>query len=179
MRWIDRKIDEFIRRVRDNPNPAQSPITVGPPNDPTYHRYFVFRRNRWLNFYLHCFHHDDEEHLHDHRAFNISILLQGSYFEERFLWSPVEGYALPPTDRRTVRRLMVRFPSTPHRVVLHRVQGRPVPVWSLFIKLPDVRDWGFWCPGNSSARWVPWQRYAATNNPNDPRYGQPGAGCGG
>lgn len=170
MRWFDRKIDQFIRRIRDNP--AQTPITVGPPDDPTYHRYFVIRRNRWLNFYLHCFHHDDEEHLHDHRAANISILLQGGYFEERFIWRPVEGYPLPPTTRFQVqsRRILFRRPSTPHRVVLYRdSEGRPIPVWSLFIKFPDVRNWGFWLPG---ALWVPYTEYVADPDPNSSGYGR-------
>lgn len=188
MNWLDRRIDNFIRRIRDNPNTKKIPI--GPnPDDPTYWRYFVIRRNRFLNLYLHNFRQDDEEHLHDHRMLNISFPLQGDYFEERFVCKPTPGYPLPDTRRIPVRnrRPFIRLPSTPHRVVLRRDDaGNPLAMWSLFIGFPHTRDWGFWCPGkprtperSSQCHWVPWQQYVTPeSHPENVGYGQAGQGCG-
>ncbi len=188
MTWLERKIDDWILRVSDDS--AVHRIPVGPdPEDPTYWRYFIVPRNRFLNFYLHNFRHDDEEHLHDHRMINISILLKGRYFEERFQWMPEDGYSLPPTERKLVKRFIVRLPSTPHRVVLERdVEGSSIAVWSLFIGLPQVRQWGFWCPGwvgwaetgkyqRAKARWVQWDSYVSIADPLHPGYGKAGRGC--
>ncbi len=178
MTWLDRKIDEFITRIRD----TKPRIPIGPVDDPTYWRWFVIPRNRFLNIYLHNFLHDDEQHLHDHRAMNISILLQGFYNVERFLWTPEVGQPLPKTDiiHRPNHSWIFRLPSWPHRVMLLRYNGKPVPSWSLFIKFPDVREWGFWCPGNvaTGCRWLPWQQYVAGTDPTAIGYGQVGKGCG-
>lgn len=182
MRWLDKRIDGFIRRIRDDPERDKNKIFIGNPGEPTYWRWFVLPRNRVFNVYLHNFLKDDDHDLHDHRASNITIILQGWYYEERFVYPPQAGQPLPPTYRRRVRRLVpfFRLPETPHRVVLRRdTDGEPVPCWSLFIKLPDVRDWGFWCPGvgKVSAKWKPWQEYAATRDASAGIYGIKGKGC--
>lgn len=182
MSWLASRADVFIRWVRDHPKTEKIP--VGPNiEDPTYWRYFVIRRNRWLNFYLHNFHHDDEENLHDHRAANISFILQGSYYDQRFIERPLEGLPLPSLVKhfRPQYSLTFRLPSTPHRVVLPRDDsGREVPCWSLFIKFSDIRDWGFWCAGNRRmcAFWRPFEQYVASTNPTGIGYGQRGRGCG-
>lgn len=184
MTWLEQRIENLIKRIINDPNTKRIPI--GPNiHDPTYWRWFVWPRNRWVNAYLHNFRHDDDEHLHDHRAFNISFLLQGRYFEERFIRKPREGYPLPEIRKRLMPRIIMRLPATPHRIVLDRdVEGREVRIWSLFIKFPDVRDWGFWCPGlprtperSSQCRWVPWQQYVQGLDPTAVGYGQRGAGC--
>lgn len=180
MNWLQSRIDDFIRSVRDDPK--RKPIAVGDQNNPTYWRWFVIPRNRFINVYLHNFLKDDEEHLHDHRAANISFRLQGCYFEERFVCRPQPGQPLPPTIRRFQRHhsLTFRLPSTPHRVVLLRDdEGQPIPCWSMFIKFPDVREWGFWCPGlrGRFSSWRHWTKYAAVADPNHPYYGKPGARC--
>lgn len=180
MKWLARRIDDFIRSVRDNPKTEKIP--VGPVDDPTYWRYFVIKRNRWLSLYLHNFRHDDEENLHDHRAVNISWILQGSYYEERFIERPLRFLPLPSLTRRFRPQysITIRLPSTPHRVVLPRnLEGRPMPCWSLFIKFPDVRNWGFWCPGKTgtSAFWRPYEKYVSLDDPTAVGYGQRGRGC--
>jgi len=175
MNWLDRKIDEFIRRIRDTkPN-----IPVGPLEDPTYIRYFVIKRNRWLNLYLHHWRHDDAQHHHDHRAHNLSIILQGSYSEERFVRRPRQGQPLPETYQVQLSKWRPKFrlASTPHRVLLNRnSDGVLVHAWSLFIKLPDIRDWGFWVnvgsPSNV-ALWIPWRSYTAGDDPEGVGYGKP------
>jgi hypothetical protein len=178
MTWIDRKIDQFICSIRDS---NRLKIPIGPVDDPTYWRWFVIPRNRFLNIYLHNWRHDDAQDLHDHRAANISIILQGFYSEERFLWTPEEGQPLPKTDfiYRPNHSITFRLPSRPHRVILFRFNGKPVSCWSLFIKFPDVREWFFWCPGNTTtgARRVPWQQYVAGHDPTGIGYGQVGKGC--
>lgn len=223
MKWLDRKIDDFIRRVRDA-NPVgvdpKNPIAIGgkkvligdPPqpgagsNDvgaafkienPTYWRWYVWPRNRFINCYLHNFLRGDEEDLHDHRMINISVVLSRiGYREELYLHMPASGMPLPGTYMKRIEfmRPRVRLPSTPHRVVLWKADGKPIPIWSLFIGFPHWRDWGFWCPGKllpasnvdsqqqyrrSGARWVPWEEYVLGDDPTSSDYGTKGAGCDG
>jgi hypothetical protein len=175
MNRLDRWIDNFIRHVRD----TKPKIPIGPdPENPTYWRFFVIPRNRWLNLYLHSWHGDDPQHHHDHRAANISFLLTGPYSEERFIRYPREGLPLPNTKIVNTLKLLprFRFAATPHRVVLFRdAAGEPKTCWSLFIKFPDTRDWGFWTPTGplGTAKWIPWQQYTQGDDPTGLGYGQP------
>lgn len=192
MKWFDRKMQEFITAIRDS---DRKPISVGDDlKNPTYWRWFVWPRNRFLNLYLHNFLQDDAHDLHDHRMINISFILQGSYFEERFIRKPVLKQRLPPTNRRLRPQysLTFRLPATPHRVVLLRdAEGRPIPSWSLFLGFPQWRNWGFWCPGtlpafnvrtreqySTGAHWRPHEKYAMSADPTGRDYGRKGAGCG-
>jgi hypothetical protein len=93
-------IDKFIHRVRTRGNV----VGIGFADDPTYHRYFVIPRNRFLNVYLHRFRHSDFEHLHDHRMANISIILKGYYYEQRFVKQPIAGEPLRILARSSLRR---------------------------------------------------------------------------
>jgi len=175
MNWLDRKIDDFIRHVRD----TKPKIPIGPnPEDPTMWRYFVIRRNRWFNMYLHYIRGDDPDHLHDHRMLNISFPLDGGgYFEERFVRRPREGLPLP--EKKTIfvseRRPKFRLPATPHRIVLRRNEdGLPIPGWSLFIGFPHWRNWGFWTDLGAlrTAKWFPWNTYThGSEDPTSSGYG--------
>jgi hypothetical protein len=174
--FLYRAINTFIHHVKDNPRFHRIPI--GGEADPTYWRYFVLPCNPFFNVYLHNFLKDDEENLHDHRMMNVTIVLQGGgYYEERFIRKPRAGRPLPATRHRFVPEMcpFPRLPSTPHRVVLRRAAGHPIPVWSLFIGLPHVREWGFWCAGEGTARWVPYDRYVASPDPIGPS--KVGLGC--
>ena len=179
MKWLDRQIDNFIRYVRDSGRFKRIPIGPGGAADPTYWRYFVIPRNRFLNIYLHRFLKDDEEDLHDHRMLNITCILQGSYFEERFAWRPCEGYPLPSTKLIPVeqRRLFARLPTTPHLVVLKRdSDNRSIPIWSLFIGFPQIRTWGFWVRDSDGlALWLPYTAIVADADPTSDGYGMPKA----
>jgi hypothetical protein len=174
MKWLDRKIDDFIRRVRDNPKTAS--IQIGPADRPTYRRYFVIRRNRFFNVYLHRFYQSDDEELHDHRMANITLLLQGWCYEERFLTPPVVGQPLPATYTFLVTRLdpLFRWASTPHRVVLERdtFTRKQIGVWSLFIGFPHVRNWGFWRTYCGVACWFPHECFVLSTSPTEDGYGQ-------
>lgn len=158
MRRLDRWIDRFIRRVRDNPRTRMAPI--GPVADPILYRYFVIPRNRLFNIYLHCIHRSDVGDLHDHRMACISVVLQGHYYEERFARRPVPGKPLPVISKFVVepRRPLFRWARTPHRIVLER--DTKDCVWSLFIGFPHTRNWGFWRDVGGKARWLPHEAYA-------------------
>lgn len=181
MRWLDQRIDSFIRWVRDHPDTVTLPI--GPnTDDPTTMRYFVWKRNPYFNCYLHNFRHSDEEHLHDHRMFNISIVLEGGYAEELFCSNPAHKTKLPRIYIRPIRRLRprFRFAGTPHRVTMYKDdQGNDKQCWSLFFGFKHVRNWGFWCPGDGySTKWVPFEQYTSSVDPLHPDYGKVGKGCG-
>jgi hypothetical protein len=131
-------IDKFIHRVRTRGNV----VGIGFPDDPTYHRYFVIPRNRFLNVYLHRFRHSDFEHLHDHRMANISIILKGYYYEQRFVKQPIAGEPLPDTRVFIVEKMrpLFRRASTPHRVVLAKELGSGVEFWR------SVNGAAYWMP---------------------------------
>jgi hypothetical protein len=174
MNWLDRKIDDFIRYIRD----TRPSIPICPGGKFAYTRWFVIPRNRWFNVYLHHFEYSDLEDLHDHRMANISVILQGEYFEERFERRPVVGQPLPRSTYRIVSRLrpLIRRPSTAHRVVLFQDEnGKNNPAWSLFIGGPHVRDWGFWHQNRVTrvAEWDSHKLWVKDTDPTSEGYGRP------
>jgi hypothetical protein len=138
---------------------------IGGAADPYLRRWWVIPRNRWFNIYLHHFmRSDDDRALHDHPWINVSILLRGSYLEhlqdgrvkDRKPWRPWAPW-----------RLTFRLPTAAHRVELLRYrQVHPqhvpgeIPVWTLFITGPNVRQWGFLCPQG----WRHWRDFTAGEN---------------
>ena len=130
-------IDRFIRRVIR----SKLGVPVGPPDNPLMTRFYVIPKNPIFNIYLHHIHRSDEGDLHDHRAANISVILRGRYYEQRFSVRPVEGRAYPRLKVMVIERLCPRFrwAGTPHRLIL--LHGE---VWSLFVKFPHTRNWGFY-----------------------------------
>jgi hypothetical protein len=183
MNWFERRIEDLIVSIRDDPVRNATKISVGDDLDnPTYWRWFVWPRNQFLNLYLHNWLNDDAHDPHDHRMMNISFILQGSYFEERFVVSPTPGQPLPRMETVFRKRYSVtmRLPATPHRVVLPRdAEGRPIPSWSLFLGFPQWRNWGFWCSGKDglTASWRPHEEYAMSADPTGKDYGRKGRGC--
>jgi hypothetical protein len=116
---------------------------------PYMHRWFLIPRNKLLNIYLHnILASDDDRALHDHRAHNISLLFRGSYIEHF-------------QNERRVRNapcFIFRKGETPHRLQLykdHFNSGRELSTWSIFIKLKDYREWGFWC----AQGWRHWEEF--------------------
>jgi hypothetical protein len=94
---------------------------------------------------------DDDRALHDHSSWNVSLLLWGTYlevFEDRI----VRRRPLVPYFRRA---------GTPHRVLLIAdPSGRTHPVWTLWLRGPPWRDWGFHCPKG----WRHWRDYISTRD---------------
>lgn len=136
-------------------------------------RWYVWRRNRWLNCYLHEFIADDVDPvLHDHPWWSVSVVLRGGYYE---ITTGPDG----TQERRYYGRGSVRIRSAKfsHRIELPRVKrfdGEKTvevlePCWTLFLTGPRIRDWGFHCPNG----WKSWQEYCEPVNP-----GRVGKGCG-
>lgn len=122
---------------------------IGDPQRPYVRRWYVLPRNPLLNVYLHQFLRDDDDRaLHDHPWPSVSLLLKGSYVEQRFLADFIDGYSggrtMEETFKRTYRRGSVIFRRSTHTHRIELPDGRPA--WTLFITGPVVREWGFHCP---------------------------------
>jgi hypothetical protein len=150
---------------------------IGGRENPYIRRWWVIPRNRFFNIYLHNqLRDDDDRALHDHPWVNVSIILKGGYVEitpER----PYHRKFIAPALVRRVRRapcIILRKPTSAHRLELHRKGGNPMSSWSLFITGPKVREWGFWCEkqGGLKVRWVDWRDFT---DPHDT--GVTGKGC--
>jgi hypothetical protein len=160
-------------------NPLRRPPDriIGGASDPYLRRWFIIPRNRWFNIYLHQFlRSDDDRALHDHPWVNLSILLTGRYMEH-----DVDGNV---TLRKPWRpwapwRLVFRLATTFHRIEMLTTTSEPqgwtgytvtheLPVWTLFLTGPNVREWGFLCPQG----WRHWREF--TNPANS---GEIGRGC--
>ena len=156
-------------------------VVIGGDADPYMRRWWIIPRNRWCNAYLHHFlRSDDDRALHDHPWWNCSLLLKGSYREH----TPIDP-ANPSGPTKSVIRsegsfVFRRSGEMAHRISLLRsrqrvppfervFEERGAPVWTLFITGPNVRSWGFWCPGG---RWVHWRDFTANDGKTV------GRGCG-
>lgn len=146
-------------------------FVIGDPANPYMLRWHIVRSQEWPSIYRHSIlRNDDDRALHDHRGWNISIVLSGIYDEVVPDWSiaktPFERIADLPVKR--IRRgpgsIVFRRAASPHR--LEVVCG---PVETLFITGPTTRDWGFHCP----LGWKHWKLFTDPNNP-----GETGPGCG-
>ena len=119
-------------------------LIIGPVEDPYMSRWHLFRKNGW-QLALHRIHKsDDDRALHDHSGDNISLIVWGWYWE-RFshAWEPL---------RQKLRLPFIpyfRKAEMPHRLVLR------FPVWTLWLRWPARRNWGFFCPKG----WLRWQDY--------------------
>lgn len=106
---------------------------------PYLFRYYLLGKpdSRWFGVYLHHFVASDDEGYHDHPWPFVSILLQGGYAEDR----PGDGV------RRRSRRgsMIVRLPRA-----FHRIHDPEPGTFTLVIRGPRVRRWGFFPPG---AKW--------------------------
>lgn len=159
--------------------PSLRPFNIGGDADPYLQRWYVLPRNRWFCIYLHRMLRDDDDRaLHDHPGANISLVLRGGYWEWLFNRAPESGKPLPFLTRRRRRpgQIIFRRAALPHRLELPRDKfcGKALCSWSLFIVLPKLREWGFWCPnGSADARWVHWRDFTA--GPNGQLVGK---GCG-
>lgn len=148
---------------------------VGGADAPYLKRWWVIPRNRYFNIYLHQFLRDDDDRaLHGHPwLFNCSILLRGKYREVVPAYMPLyaDYVGVTPTREKARRRWCpyIRRGESPHRVVLERDAERtPVPVWTLFLTGPVVREWGFYCRHG----WRHWRDFTSARDK-----GQIGRGC--
>lgn len=158
----------LISRVAERRPPD---YVIGGDGNPYLKRWWVIPRNPVFNVYLHHFlRSDDDRALHDHPWANLSILLKGRYIEHMPV-RLVDGSYDYLTSRQAVRwegDMVARGPKAAHRIELFRgiVTDRhgphmaEVPVWTLFITGPRIRQWGFWCPQG----WRHWREFTAGEN---------------
>jgi hypothetical protein len=165
-RFILSPLMRFAEKVIESRGPD---FVIGGADNPYLLRWWLIPRNRFCNVYLHRFlRSDDDRALHDHPWCNLSVLLDGAYYEH-----------LPQGLRmRHPGQVVCRRPTARHRVELvrqylysveDRSHSRELPVLTLFVTGPKVREWGFWCRQG----FVHWKDFV---DPSDP--GGIGPGCG-
>lgn len=103
-------------------------------------RYHIFD-NRWFGVYLHHLQQSDEDRAcHDHPWAFVSILLTGGYWEH--VPAPLSYVDEGPKATWSTwypRWSVLRRPAEwQHRLEL------PHPVWTLVLRGPERRVWGFW-----------------------------------
>lgn len=130
------RLPHWLRRVLLRA--ALRTIGARPPDFvlPGYLNRWHLVRTRWGCLYVHqIVGSDDDRALHDHRAWNVSILLDGAYLEhlQRDVRVRIEG------------DLIARRATTPHRLQLLDRHAL-----TLFVTGPHQRDWGFMVDG----QWV-------------------------
>jgi hypothetical protein len=135
-------------------------FVIGTPEDPYMRRWYLIPRNNWFSMYVHHFlHSDDDRALHDHPWWNLSILLEGQYTEHT-----IGDGGVHHREIYKAGDWKFRFAKSAHRVELHRGE-----CWTLFVRGPVIREWGFHCPGG----WRHWTEYSKPGSK-----GEIGPGCG-
>jgi hypothetical protein len=137
-------------------------LIIGPASNPQTLRWHIFKWRGWqLALHKWC-RSDDDRALHDHSGHNVSLILTGGYFEvlqggvERFRWP------LVPYFRRADLPHCIKLPSG----------GKPV--WTLWLRWPPSREWGFHCPKG----WRHWKEYTSTRDYSAPgSISEVGPGC--
>lgn len=115
--------------------------------------------------FLHRFQRSDADEMHDHPWPFTTVILAGGYFEA----TPGEGWA--GGDGPVVKRWL------PPGSVLYRpatwIHSVQIPdgaeAWTLVLRGPKERSWGFWCP---KVGYRPWREHLAAAEAT-------GDGCGG
>jgi hypothetical protein len=118
-------------------------------------RYYIFRKPfKWLpSVYLHCFHSSDEDmELHNHDwNHSISLILSGSYLEERFINNKIVTKIFKPGNINYIRDKD-----------FHRVELKSKRVWTLFISGSKVNAAGWGFLSRDGCRFTPWQEHVTT-----------------
>ncbi|WP_291295838.1 hypothetical protein [Elioraea sp.] len=143
--WLRRAL---LRRLNAMAARRVADFVIGGEENPYLLRWWVIPRNRWFNVYFHHFRRsDDDRALHDHPWWSISVILHGPGYREHL----ADGSA----PWRRCGAVIARGATAAHRVELLLDEGFELPVWTLFITGPRVREWGFWCPQG----WRHWREF--------------------
>lgn len=143
-------------------------------------RGFQLASHKWLRS-------DEDRALHDHSGDNVSFILSPQGYDEIVReWAQDQDYPCEPVgwihagagkfyrDVTVRRRPFVpyfRRAEDPHRVMLRDAR----PVWSLWLRWPPRRHWGFHCPSG----WRKWEDFCATRDYSTPgSTSEVGPGCG-
>ncbi len=154
-------------------------LIIGPRDNPQTLRWHLLKIGGW-QLALHKWLRSDEDRaLHDHRADNISFILSPQGYDEIVGWEDREWSRVKQavhtvfrttTLRRRALWLYFRKAEDPHRVVLRDSR----PVWSLWLRWPARREWGFWCPKG----WRTWQDFCNSRDYSAPgSTSEVGRGC--
>jgi hypothetical protein len=144
--WLARLLLPRLKRLAES-RPPNFEVTRDGGRDVYLRRWWIIPRNNHFNVYLHNMLKDDDDILHDHMYWSLSLVLTDG-IEERYTLDPERTYNLPqhgeddPNWHRTIRegQLVLRSPCMAHQLIVHK------PAWTLFITGPRVKEWGFWCP---------------------------------
>lgn len=114
---------------------------VGGEENPYLVRWYLIPRNKYFNVYLHNMLRDDDDVLHDHPWWSLSLALTDGLCE---FYQP-KPHKVHPDVCKMVRfiyqgSVIFRSSRFAHQLVLAK------PAWTIFITGPVLRDWGFWCP---------------------------------
>jgi hypothetical protein len=128
-------------------------LIIGPRDNPQTLRWHLITWRGWQLSLHKWLRSDDDRAPHDHKADNISLILNRGFFEvvREFSYVGIATYEGAKTvrihgDLTYFRRPLVpyfRKAETLHRVALPS-DGKPV--WSLWLRWPPRRRWGYWCP---------------------------------
>jgi hypothetical protein len=174
-------------------------LIIGPRHDPQTVRWHIFVWRGWQLSLHKWLRSDSDRAPHDHKADNLSIILNAGYWETirtREWWEYPERIGGGPYDPkafelagwkhygdgefyRDVDRTYFRWPlvpyfrkaETPHRVTLPS-DGKPV--YTLWLRWPARRRWGYWCPKG----WVDADDYNSTADYYAAGISEVGNGCG-
>lgn len=143
-------------------------LNIGGDDNPYMKRWWVWRRNeRFINCYIHRMLRDDDDVLHDHPWWSVSIVLHAPNLWERIQTDP--PHSTIELRRVKTGQVIFRNARTAHQLIV------PREAWTLFFTGPVIRSWGFWCPRG----WRHWKDYV---KPYDASKGGgvslPGRGCG-
>jgi hypothetical protein len=124
-------------------------LIIGPRHDPQTVRWHIFKWRGWQLSIHKWLRSDSDRALHDHKADNLSIILNGGYWE-RFFHPFSDPTIMGDTVAPFVYTETFRWPlvpyfrkaETPHSV---RLPSDGKPVWTIWLRWPPKREWGYWC----------------------------------
>jgi hypothetical protein len=143
-------------------------LIIGPRHDPQTVRWHFLKAfgyqwalHKWLRS-------DSDRAPHDHKADNLSIILsRQGYWELVYECGGTRGV----WHYRRPWRPYFRKAETLHRVKLCDAR----PVWSIWIRWPARRRWGYWCDNRG---WVDADDYNAAADYYAAGVSEVGNGCG-
>lgn len=149
-------------------------LIIGPQRHPQTLRWHLLRWHGWQLALHKWLRSDDDRALHDHSGDNVSVILSLQGYNEIVRKCSYDGHKFFNSDTMHLRFPFIpyfRKAETPHRVILHSHR----PVWTLWLRCPSRRAWGFHCPSG----WRHWQEYTSTRDYSAPgSVSEVGPGCG-
>lgn len=128
---------------------------------PYLQRWHIIPPNPFVSVYLHLIQRSDPGRgMHDHRSANLSVVLEGGYWEitpyklpgwRKAFANWWDGKSQSVYNPRAKGDVLFRMGHEPHRLLLEDGQA----ALTLFITGPTYRTWGFYTPTG----FVPWREH--------------------